>query len=168
MRVAAALNLGSRSPVIHTIVTNVPGPQSPMYMRGARAVSWYDAGCPVDGMGLFHTINSYCGQIVVAYIACREMLPDPEFYDECIRESFAELELAALSVPRPAAEPKPVAARPAKPEPVAVSPVKSKHVAVRTAKSKPRAARAAKSRTVAAHPRKSSKRRVNSKQAARA
>ena len=168
MRVAAALNLGSRSPVVHTIVTNVPGPQMPMYMRGARAVSWYGAGCPVDGMGLFHTINSYCGQIVVAYIACREMLPDPAFYDECIRESFAELERAALSAPRTAAEPKPVAARPAKAEPVTAHPAKAEPVAARPAKSKSGAARTAKSRRVAAHPRNSSKRRVNSKQAARA
>jgi WS/DGAT/MGAT family acyltransferase len=99
MRVAAAINLGSRSPIVHTIVTNVPGPQVPMYMRGARAVSWYGAGCPTDGMGLFHTINSYCGQIVVAYLACRKMLPDPAFYDECIRESFAELEAAVMALP---------------------------------------------------------------------
>jgi diacylglycerol O-acyltransferase / wax synthase len=48
-------------------------------------------------MGLFHTINSYCGQIVVAYLACRQMMPDPEFYDQCIRESFGELEEAAFA-----------------------------------------------------------------------
>ena len=97
MRVAAAFNLSIRSPVVHTIVTNVPGPQAPMYMRGARAVRWYGAGCLLDGMGLFHTVNSYWGTITVAYLACREMMPDPAFYDDCIRESFAELQLAALA-----------------------------------------------------------------------
>ena len=40
---------------------------------------------------------SYCGQIVVAYLACRQMMPDPAFYDRCIRESFEELEKAALA-----------------------------------------------------------------------
>jgi diacylglycerol O-acyltransferase / wax synthase len=97
MRIAVAMQLGSRIPIVHSIVTNVPGPQVPLYMCGARAVSWFGAGCPMDGMGLFHTINSYCGQIVVAYLACRQMMPDPEFYDQCIRESFDELEEAALA-----------------------------------------------------------------------
>ena len=106
MRIAVAVHFGSRIPIIHTIITNVPGPQVPLYMCGARAVSWFGAGCPMDGMGLFHTINSYCGQIVVAYLACRQMMPDPAFYDQCIRESFDELEKAALAARVPAAAPR--------------------------------------------------------------
>jgi WS/DGAT/MGAT family acyltransferase len=94
MRAALAAGLASRAPMVHTVITNVPGPQVPLYMCGARAVWWYGAGCPADGLGLFHTITSYYGTIAIAYIACRSMLPDPEFYDACIRGAVEELEQA--------------------------------------------------------------------------
>ena len=95
MRLMAATGLSSSNPVAHTIVTNVPGAQVPVYMCGARAVSWIGAGCPVDGVGLFNTINSYNGQMSLAFICDREMMPDPEFYQQCIADAFSELEATA-------------------------------------------------------------------------
>ena len=47
-------------------------------------------------MGLFTTINSYNGKLSIAFISDRAMMPDPEFYTECIRKSYRELENAAL------------------------------------------------------------------------
>jgi hypothetical protein len=49
----------------------------------------------VDGIGLFHTISSYCETICIGFQTCPEMLPDPEFYSECLREAFEELAAAA-------------------------------------------------------------------------
>jgi len=99
MRAALAAGITSRSPMVHTVVTNVPGPQVPLYLCGARAVWWYGAGCLADGLGLFHTITSYYGTIAISYVACRSMLPDPEFYDSCIRQSLEELERATGQLP---------------------------------------------------------------------
>lgn len=95
MRLMAATGLTSRNPVVHTIVTNVPGAQAPVYMCGAKAINWIGAGCPVDGVGLFNTINSYNGLMSLAFICDRDMMPDPQFYQDCIQEAFTELENAA-------------------------------------------------------------------------
>lgn len=89
-RAMAVTGLTARTPVTHTIVTNVPGPQFPLYFCGAKASLWIGAGCLVDGMGLFHTVNSYNGTVFVSFLSCRQMMPDPEFYHQCINASFKE------------------------------------------------------------------------------
>lgn len=95
LRIATGTGLNRRRPLFHTIVTNVPGPQVPLYMCGARMVWWFGAGALFDGLGLFHTVNSYCGKVAIAYLSCRRLMPDPELYDRCIREAFEELLQAA-------------------------------------------------------------------------
>jgi hypothetical protein len=47
-------------------------------------------------MGLIHPIFSYCGEISVSFTSCREMLPDPEFYEECLEASYRDLCAATL------------------------------------------------------------------------
>jgi len=98
MRVAASTGLSSKAPVLHTIVTNVPGPAFPMYMCGAKAMLWLGAGAPLDGAGLFHTVNSYFGSVSLTFICCREMLPDPDFYHQCINSAFRDLLNAAKTL----------------------------------------------------------------------
>jgi len=107
MRIISATGLSSRRPIIHTVVTNVPGLQAPIYMCGAKGLLWMGAGPLVDGMGLFNTINSYNGIVNIAFVSDRGMMPDPEFYTECIEKSFAELE-KAVSSRRVSARPKAV------------------------------------------------------------
>jgi len=51
-------------------------------------------------MGLFHAVLSYEGGISIAVTSCRDMLPDPAFYAECIGDSFAELRNAAEQLGR--------------------------------------------------------------------
>ncbi len=53
-------------------------------------------GPVMDNMGLFHAVMSYNGAISIMFVACREMLPDPEFYAECIEDAFNELKQAVL------------------------------------------------------------------------
>jgi diacylglycerol O-acyltransferase len=99
MRIMSATGLGASKPLVHVVVTNVPGVQAPLYMCGAEALRWLGAGVLIDGMGLFITINSYNGSLIIAFISDRRMMPDPEFFTECIRKSFHELDNAALPVP---------------------------------------------------------------------
>jgi len=68
----------------------VPGPQIPLYFTGAEMKSNFSLGPPIDGMGLFHGLGSYCGRFNISVSACREMLPDPAFYAQCLQESFEE------------------------------------------------------------------------------
>jgi len=95
---AAAGLLSAGKPVFNTIVTNVPGPQVPLYFAGARLVRSFGAGPCVDGMGMFQVVTSYAGQIAISFQSCRDMMPDPGFYERCLADSFAELKQAAASM----------------------------------------------------------------------
>jgi WS/DGAT/MGAT family acyltransferase len=99
-RTSARLSLANRMrPVFNTTVTNMPGPRHPLYMAGAKMVAMYGAGMVGDGMGLIHPVMSYCGDITISFTSCREMLPDPAFYTQCLAESFDGLNKATASAP---------------------------------------------------------------------
>ena len=87
-------NRGVSAP-FSTVVTNVPGPPVPIYSSGARLESMMGLLCLTDGLGLGHVVQSYCDEATISFTACRELLPDPNFYVQCIEESFAELRDAA-------------------------------------------------------------------------
>ena len=102
---AAAAKLSSRlalanrvKPSYNCVITNVPGPQVPLYFTGAKMLSNFGLGPAIDGMGLFHALLSYCGKFNISINACREMMPDPAFYADCLRESFTELHHAATAI----------------------------------------------------------------------
>ena len=87
-------------PFLNTVITNVPGPQIPLYFTGARMVGLYGMGPVMDGMGIIHPVFSFSGRISISVTACRDMLPDPGFYAECLQASFDAL-LAAANAPAP-------------------------------------------------------------------
>jgi hypothetical protein len=76
-------------------VSNVRGPDVPLYMAGARLVSYVPVSIATDGNGLNVTGFSYAGTMWLCAISCREMLPDPAFFADCLRESFVEIRDAA-------------------------------------------------------------------------
>jgi hypothetical protein len=43
----------------------------------------------LDGLGLFHAVTSYAGNIAVTYTSTRELMPDPEYYGQCMLEACA-------------------------------------------------------------------------------
>jgi len=77
------------------VITNVPGPQIPLYFCGAKMVSTFGLGPVLDGMGLIHPVFSYAGRISISVTSCRDMMPDPGFYADCLEASFAALRDAA-------------------------------------------------------------------------
>ncbi len=91
-------------PQMSIVVSNVRGPDVPLFMAGARLVSFAPVSIAFDGLGLNVTGFSYHGTLWVCAVACRDMLPDPAFFAECLRASFAELERAA-AVPSPDSAP---------------------------------------------------------------
>ncbi|WP_350171630.1 wax ester/triacylglycerol synthase family O-acyltransferase [Hyphomonas sp.] len=91
-------------PVINTAVTNVPGPPVPLYSCGAKLVSMQGMICLFDGFGLAHVVQSYIDEATISFTACRDAMPDPEFYAQCIQQSFEEMANAAgidLAQPKP-------------------------------------------------------------------
>ena len=87
------------TPMFNCVITNVPGPQVPLYSVGARLVGHFGLGPILDGMGLIMPVFSYCGGISISITSCRDMVPDPEFFAQCIQESFDELKAATLDAP---------------------------------------------------------------------
>ncbi|MEP3050478.1 MAG: wax ester/triacylglycerol synthase family O-acyltransferase [Erythrobacter sp.] len=98
-RAYSSLGLADRGvgPPFTTVVTNVPGPPVPIYSSGAQLKSMMGLLCLTDGLGLGHVVQSYVSEATIAFTACRTLLPDPEFYAECIQESFDEMFAAAVA-----------------------------------------------------------------------
>jgi len=87
----SSLGSGQRDPLAGCTIMNVPGPTTPLYLDGAR-MTYFSAIMPIaDGMGLVFSVTSYDGMIFISPTSCREQLPDPEFFAQCIRDSFQEL-----------------------------------------------------------------------------
>jgi WS/DGAT/MGAT family acyltransferase len=98
MRVATmAAVSGEMNLPLHTVVSNVPGPQVPLYLAGAKMHMITGLGPTSDMMGLFHGVISAAGKISVNFVSCREMMPDPGFYRECLQQAYDELESATLA-----------------------------------------------------------------------
>ena len=85
------LRAGMAANICNLFISNVPGPQVPMYMNGARQIATYAIAPLVDGMGLFIATPSYDGKITFNVTSTRETLPDIHFFVECIEASLAEL-----------------------------------------------------------------------------
>ena len=67
----------------------------PLYLCGAR-MTYFSAIMPIaDGMGLVFAVTSYDGRIIISPTSCRELMPDPEVFAQCVRDSFQELLAAA-------------------------------------------------------------------------
>jgi diacylglycerol O-acyltransferase len=83
-------------PRIGLVVSNVRGPDVPLYLAGAQLVNYVPISIVIDGVGLNVTAFSYAGNMWICAISCRDMLPDPAFFADCLRASFDQMKEAAL------------------------------------------------------------------------
>ena len=81
---------------VSTCISNVPGPDFPLYCAGARMVDYYGLGVLTPGMGIFHLVFSYSGKITLSVLADRDIMPDPEYYHDLLAASYQEIYRAAL------------------------------------------------------------------------
>jgi WS/DGAT/MGAT family acyltransferase len=80
-----------RRPVWNLVISNVPGPQFPLYMAGARLVANYPISVITDGLGLNITVMSYDGHLDFGLVADREQMRDVWKLIEWLEESLNEL-----------------------------------------------------------------------------
>jgi WS/DGAT/MGAT family acyltransferase len=89
-----AATLGARP--FNLFVSNVPGPQLPLYAAGARVVGNYPVSVVSDiGGGLNITVMSYDGKLDFGVIACSDAVPD--IWDLAEHLHCALLELTELA-----------------------------------------------------------------------
>ena len=93
-QVARALFRAATVPgvLFNLFVSNIPGPQVPLYLAGARAEGLYPASAVTDWTGgLNITLFSYDGHLDFGLIACREMVPDVWNLARYLAEALDEL-----------------------------------------------------------------------------
>jgi diacylglycerol O-acyltransferase / wax synthase len=76
MRVYARTRLTESMPVHNLVISNVPGPQIPLYLLGCEVKAMYPLGPIFHGSGLNITAMSLNGSLDVGLISCPELLPD--------------------------------------------------------------------------------------------
>ncbi len=105
VRTASATGLSEASVMFNTIVTNVPGAPFQLYLCGAALIDAISLGPLLPNVGLFQIVYSSVqnkkGSIVLSFTACRDMMPDPEFYSSCLKASFDELYAATVGKTKP-------------------------------------------------------------------
>ena len=72
-------------------VTNVPGPQSPLFAAGARMLETYPVHPLLPGHALAIGVTSYDGNVFYGITADRDLIPDVDVLGQCVPEALAEL-----------------------------------------------------------------------------
>jgi hypothetical protein len=109
-RLAARLRLVERINAFNLIISNVPGPNIPLYYAGARLEAYYPLSAIADGQGLNITVMSYGGKLHFGLIADRYLVPDVDRMASYLADELTELTkaLAPDVVVLPDASPAPV------------------------------------------------------------
>jgi len=121
-------------PIVNVAISNVPGPQFPLYFAGAKLAGFFPVSIPGHGIALNMTVQSYNGSLEVGLTACRRALPDVADLADYVVEEHRKLRdlIAALPVVE---QPVAVVAAPA---PVAKKPARAKAVTAPAKKAAPR------------------------------
>jgi len=86
------------TPPFNCSITNVPGPQVPLYTMGCETVTTVGYGPIVHNMGLIIPVTSYYGELGISFTSCRDMIPDPDFFMQCIQDGYDAMKDATLGV----------------------------------------------------------------------
>jgi diacylglycerol O-acyltransferase len=73
------------------VVTNVPGPQFPLYASGARMLESYPVQPLLPGHALAIGVTSYDGGVHYGLTVDRDAIPDVDVIGQCLTEALAEL-----------------------------------------------------------------------------
>lgn len=119
---------GRTRPMFNITISNVPGPDRPLYFRGARLEAAYPVSLVTHGQALNITCQSYDGHLAFGFTGCRDTLPHMQRLATYTGEALEELErtfgLSAAEVPVAPAR-KRAAKKAPKPVPSAAAPVRS-------------------------------------------
>ncbi len=92
---ALAARLVSRGRWFNLVISNVPGPQVPMYIAGARLLVNYPVMPLAENVGLSVAVTSLAGAMGFGFTGDWDGMPDIEFLGTSVEESLDELAKAA-------------------------------------------------------------------------
>jgi WS/DGAT/MGAT family acyltransferase len=110
MRMYSRLKIADRmNPPFNLVISNVPGPQVPLYSAGAKLQHFYPVSTLVDGQGLNMTVQSYNGNLDFGFVSDRDLVPDLWVMTDLLHDEMADLvkvatkmSAAAAAVPKKA------------------------------------------------------------------
>jgi len=82
---------GAMPPIANVVVSNVPGPQVPLYTAGARMATYWPMSVPEHGLGLNITVMSYAGALGFGFTTARNAVPDARELTAALTAAFDEL-----------------------------------------------------------------------------
>jgi diacylglycerol O-acyltransferase / wax synthase len=68
--------MGRTRPPVNVVISNVPGPRSPLFLAGAKLEANYPVSVVVDGVGLNITVMSYLDHLDFGIVADRDQVSD--------------------------------------------------------------------------------------------
>ncbi|OZB19152.1 MAG: wax ester/triacylglycerol synthase family O-acyltransferase [Marinobacter sp. 34-60-7] len=84
-------------PLFNLPITNVPGPQVPLYLQGAQLVQQYNSAPLFDGIGLVIVAVSYQGRLTLNFTLCPDVVPDSDQLGELVDISLEQIEEAVAN-----------------------------------------------------------------------
>ncbi|MBL0143484.1 MAG: wax ester/triacylglycerol synthase family O-acyltransferase [Betaproteobacteria bacterium] len=78
-------------PLANLVISNVPGPQAPLYLAGAKMLTYWPVSIVEHGLGLNITVESYCGSLDFGLLAAKKAVPDIHRLARALHESHEEL-----------------------------------------------------------------------------
>lgn len=94
------------NPVFNVVITNVPGPQLPIYLAGHKLHSIMGMAPIIDGMGLIITVLSYDGNITISPTSDVKSMPDLTLFSDYILDEANALEADILAYEKEGKKPK--------------------------------------------------------------
>ena len=89
-------------PIANVVISNVPGPQVPLYVAGARMTDYWPLSIVEHGVGLNITVMSYAGAMCFGFTTARCAVPDARELTAALLAALHELVARSL----PAASPR--------------------------------------------------------------
>jgi WS/DGAT/MGAT family acyltransferase len=88
--------MGRTRPPVNLVISNVPGPRSPLFLAGAKLEAHYPVSVVVDGVGLNITVMSYLDHLDFGLVADRDQIDDLWTLMERLGRALDELTEAVL------------------------------------------------------------------------
>lgn len=126
--------VAEKLPVIaNVVISNVPGPQMPLYLAGAKMITNYPTSIAVHGLALNVTVQTYNQSLDIGLMACGEALPETAELAAYVEAAFMEFQaLPVAQAPEPAEEAPPKKRAIARKAPARKAPASAKTVAKAT------------------------------------